>query len=150
MTMIGSDGRLSRPGDGVPHPRNYGTFPRVLGEYVRVQHVLTLEQAVHKMTGMSARGSDCVIAAACALGASRTSRCSIRRRSRTRGRSPSRISIRRDRLGVRERRARGRRGKIHGRATRASGAACSGASIGSARSLEASVAIPIVFIGIGL
>lgn len=54
MTMIGSDGRLSRPGDGVPHPRNYGTFPRVLGEYVRVQHVLTLEQAVHKMTGMSA------------------------------------------------------------------------------------------------
>jgi dihydroorotase/N-acyl-D-amino-acid deacylase len=55
MTMIGSDGRLSRPGDGVPHPRNYGTFPRVLGEYVRVQHVLTLEQAVHKMTGMSAK-----------------------------------------------------------------------------------------------
>jgi dihydroorotase/N-acyl-D-amino-acid deacylase len=55
MTMIGSDGRLSRPGEGVPHPRNYGTFPRVLGEYVRVQHVLTLEQAVHKMTGMSAR-----------------------------------------------------------------------------------------------
>jgi len=54
MTMIGSDGRLSRPGEGVPHPRNYGTFPRVLGEYVRVQHVLTLEQAVHKMTGMSA------------------------------------------------------------------------------------------------
>ncbi|MFI5309951.1 MAG: amidohydrolase family protein [Gemmatimonadales bacterium] len=55
MTMIGSDGRLSRPGDGVPHPRNYGTFPRVLGEYVRVQHVLTLEQAVNKMTGMSAK-----------------------------------------------------------------------------------------------
>ena len=55
MTMIGSDGRLSRPGEGVPHPRNYGTFPRVLGEYVRVQHVLTLEQAVNKMTGMSAK-----------------------------------------------------------------------------------------------
>jgi dihydroorotase/N-acyl-D-amino-acid deacylase len=55
QTMIGSDGRLSRPGEGVPHPRNYGTFPRVLGEYVRVQHVLTLEQAVHKMTGMSAK-----------------------------------------------------------------------------------------------
>lgn len=54
MTMIGSDGRLSRPGQGVPHPRNYGTFPRVLGEYVRQQHVLTLEQAVNKMTGMSA------------------------------------------------------------------------------------------------
>ena len=55
MTMIASDGRLSRPGEGVPHPRNYGTFPRVLGEYVRVQHVLTLEDAVHKMTGMSAK-----------------------------------------------------------------------------------------------
>jgi dihydroorotase/N-acyl-D-amino-acid deacylase len=55
MTMIASDGRLARPGQGVPHPRAYGTFPRVLGEYVRVQKVLTLEQAVHKMTGMPAR-----------------------------------------------------------------------------------------------
>src|SRR5689334_11792795 len=55
MTMIGSDGRLSRPGADVPHPRNYGTFPRVLGEYVRVQHVLTLENAVQKMTGMPAK-----------------------------------------------------------------------------------------------
>lgn len=55
LTMIASDGRLSQPGTGVPHPRNYGTFPRVLGEYVRVQRVLTLEQAVNKMTGMPAR-----------------------------------------------------------------------------------------------
>lgn len=55
MTMIASDGRLSRPGEGVPHPRNYGTFPRVLGEYVRVQRLLPLEQAVHKMTGMPAK-----------------------------------------------------------------------------------------------
>lgn len=54
MTMIASDGRLSRIGDGVPHPRNYGTFPRVLGRYVRDERVLTLEQAVHKMTGMPA------------------------------------------------------------------------------------------------
>jgi len=54
MTMIASDGRLTRLGDGVPHPRNYGTFPRVLGHYVRDEHVLTLEQAVNKMTGMSA------------------------------------------------------------------------------------------------
>ncbi len=53
-TMIASDGRLTKPGQGVPHPRAYGTFPRVLGEYVRVQHVLTLESAVHKMTGMPA------------------------------------------------------------------------------------------------
>jgi dihydroorotase/N-acyl-D-amino-acid deacylase len=54
MTMIASDGRLTRLGDGVPHPRNYGTFPRVLGHYVRDEKVLTLEQGVHKMTGMSA------------------------------------------------------------------------------------------------
>ncbi len=54
MTMIASDGRLTRIGDGVPHPRNYGTFPRVLGRYVRDEKVLTLEQGVNKMTGMSA------------------------------------------------------------------------------------------------
>ena len=54
MTMIASDGRLARPGEGVPHPRAYGTFPRVLGRYVREEHVLTLEQAVNKMTGMPA------------------------------------------------------------------------------------------------
>lgn len=54
-TMIASDGRLSQPGDGHPHPRAYGTFPRVLGEYVRVQKVLTLPVAVHKMTQMPAQ-----------------------------------------------------------------------------------------------
>ncbi len=54
FAMIASDGRLSQPGDGHPHPRAYGTFPRVLGEYVRKQQVLSLPQAVHKMTGMPA------------------------------------------------------------------------------------------------
>ncbi len=54
MTAIASDGSLSRPGAGVPHPRAYGTFPRVLGEYVRVRHVLTLEDAVRKMTSLPA------------------------------------------------------------------------------------------------
>jgi N-acyl-D-amino-acid deacylase len=54
QTMIASDGRLSRPGDGHPHPRAYGTFPRVLGRYVRDEKVLTLEQAVHKMTALPA------------------------------------------------------------------------------------------------
>jgi N-acyl-D-amino-acid deacylase len=53
-TAIASDGRLSRPGAGVPHPRAYGTFPRVLGRYVRELGVLTLEDAVRKMTGLSA------------------------------------------------------------------------------------------------
>jgi N-acyl-D-amino-acid deacylase len=55
QTMIASDGRLTRPGDGKPHPRAYGTFPRVLGRYSRELKLLTLEQAVHKMTGMPAR-----------------------------------------------------------------------------------------------
>ena len=54
QTMIGSDGRLVAPGDGHPHPRWYGTFPRVLGVYVREKGVLTLENAIHKMTMMSA------------------------------------------------------------------------------------------------
>jgi N-acyl-D-amino-acid deacylase len=54
QVMIASDGRLSTPGDGHPHPRAYGTFPRVLGHYVRDEQVLTLEQGVHKMTGMPA------------------------------------------------------------------------------------------------
>ena len=54
QTMIASDGRLSTPGDGHPHPRAYGTFPRVLGRYARDEGVLTLEDAVRKMTGMPA------------------------------------------------------------------------------------------------
>jgi N-acyl-D-amino-acid deacylase len=53
-TAIASDGRLVRPGDGHPHPRWYGTFPRVLGHYVRDRGVLTLEDAVRKMTSLPA------------------------------------------------------------------------------------------------
>lgn len=55
MTMIGSDGRLSSPGDGHPHPRAYGTFPRVLGYYVRERQILSLPEAIHKMTGLSSK-----------------------------------------------------------------------------------------------
>lgn len=55
QSMVASDGRLTRPGQGVPHPRAYGTFPRVLGTYVREERVISLETAVHKMTGMPAR-----------------------------------------------------------------------------------------------
>jgi N-acyl-D-amino-acid deacylase len=53
-TAIASDGRLTAPGDGHPHPRNYGTFPRVLGHYVRERNVITLEDAVRKMTSLPA------------------------------------------------------------------------------------------------
>lgn len=56
--MIGSDGRsvtLGGPASGSPvHPRFYGTFARVLGNYVREKKVISLEQAVHKMTGLPA------------------------------------------------------------------------------------------------
>lgn len=54
QTIVASDGRLSRPGDGHPHPRAYGTFPRVLAHYVRETKLMPLEQAVHKMTGAPA------------------------------------------------------------------------------------------------
>jgi dihydroorotase/N-acyl-D-amino-acid deacylase len=53
-TAIASDGRLSQPGDGSPHPRCYGTFPRVLGKYVREENVLTLPDAIRKMTELPA------------------------------------------------------------------------------------------------
>ncbi len=45
-----TDGLLS----GKPHPRVYGSFPRVLGKYVREEKQLTLEEAVHKLTGKAA------------------------------------------------------------------------------------------------
>jgi len=56
--MIGSDGSARIPegplGEGKAHPRSYGTFPRVLGKYVREEGVLSLPQAVRKMTGLPA------------------------------------------------------------------------------------------------
>ena len=50
LTIIASDGRLSSPGIGHPHPRAYGTFPRVLGKYVREKKLLSLQEAIYKMT----------------------------------------------------------------------------------------------------
>ncbi len=52
--MVGSDGSLTKLGDGSPHPRAYGTYPRVLGRYVRERKVLALEEAVRKMTSFPA------------------------------------------------------------------------------------------------
>lgn len=49
-TMIGSDGLDVEN----PHPRQYGCFARVLGEYVRERQALSLEMAIHKMTGLTA------------------------------------------------------------------------------------------------
>ncbi len=51
--MVGSDGIPDL--DGLPHPRLYGTFPRVLAEYVRTQPVISLPEAVRRMTGLPAQ-----------------------------------------------------------------------------------------------
>lgn len=57
--MIGTDGSGLAPegplGRGKPHPRSYGTFPRVLGHYMREQEVISLEEAVYRMTGLPAQ-----------------------------------------------------------------------------------------------
>lgn len=56
--MVGTDGYAISPkgilGRGVPHPRSYGTYPRILGRYVRERKILTLEDAIRKMTSLPA------------------------------------------------------------------------------------------------
>ena len=58
LVVVGSDGSSLSPhgvlGQRKPHPRNFGTFPRVLGRYVREERVLGLEEAVKKMTSVTA------------------------------------------------------------------------------------------------
>ena len=54
-SMIASDGELAIPGKGSPHPRCCGTFPRVLAVYVREKGLLTLEDAIRKMTSLPAQ-----------------------------------------------------------------------------------------------
>jgi N-acyl-D-amino-acid deacylase len=49
-----SDGGITKLGVGKPHPRNYGTFPRVLRLYVREKGILTFEEAIRKMTSLPA------------------------------------------------------------------------------------------------
>jgi dihydroorotase/N-acyl-D-amino-acid deacylase len=53
-TMIASDGGIPLFGEDVPHPRNYGTFARVLGRYVRERKTLSLEEAIRRMTSLPA------------------------------------------------------------------------------------------------
>ncbi len=73
-TMIGSDGL---PHDTKPHPRLWGTFPRVLGHYSRELKLFPLETAVYKMTGLTARKFGLNrTAACCAKALMPTSRCS--------------------------------------------------------------------------
>ncbi len=54
LTMIASDGGIEVPGNGMPHPRNYGSFARVLGYYVRERQLLSLPLAIHKMSHLPA------------------------------------------------------------------------------------------------
>ena len=54
LSMIETDGDPVSYGVGYPHPRSYGAFPRILARYVRELGVLTLEEAVRKMTSMAA------------------------------------------------------------------------------------------------
>ena len=64
LVMIGSDSSIRSLTEDLKsdedwptvHPRQYGTFPRVLSKYVREEHLLTLEEAVYKMTGLPAEG----------------------------------------------------------------------------------------------
>jgi N-acyl-D-amino-acid deacylase len=52
---IASDSSVLTPGSGIPHPRGYGNNARVLGYYVRLRNVITLEEAVRKMTSLPAQ-----------------------------------------------------------------------------------------------
>jgi|GEM_PF-23353 len=55
LTSVCSDSGVRRPGRSKPHPRGYGSRARVLGRYVREMNVLTLEEAVRKMTSLPAQ-----------------------------------------------------------------------------------------------
>lgn len=54
FNMIGADGGVSN-GRGMPHPRSYGTNARVLGKYVREEKIITLEEAIRRMTSLAAQ-----------------------------------------------------------------------------------------------
>jgi len=54
-TAVASDGSIIEFGAGKPHPRSYGTNARILADYVRDRHVLSLEEAVRRMTSLPAR-----------------------------------------------------------------------------------------------
>jgi N-acyl-D-amino-acid deacylase len=53
-TAVATDGVLTQPGYAPAHPRAYGTFPRVLSKYVRQENVISLQEAIRKMTSLPA------------------------------------------------------------------------------------------------
>ena len=55
FNMFASDAGIREYGQGVPHPRGYGTNARVLGKYVRDEKILSLEEAVRRMTSLPAQ-----------------------------------------------------------------------------------------------
>ena len=55
FAMFGADAGVPVPGKGMPHPRGYGTNARVLGKYVRDEKVISLEEAVRRMTSLAAQ-----------------------------------------------------------------------------------------------
>ena len=52
--MVGSDGTI-RKFDKINHPRGIGTFPRYLGRYIRQRQILSREEGIHRITGMTAQ-----------------------------------------------------------------------------------------------
>jgi len=52
--MTSSDGGLVKMGEGVPHPRSYGSFPRMIAHYARDRKVVPVSKAIHSMTGLPA------------------------------------------------------------------------------------------------
>src|SRR6266487_4560025 len=55
FNMFASDASIREFGAGMPHPRGYGTNARVLAEYVRDQHIISLEEAIRRMTSLPAQ-----------------------------------------------------------------------------------------------
>jgi len=55
FNMIGADAGVPTPGKNMPHPRAYGTNARVLGKYVREEKIISLEEAIRRMTSLAAQ-----------------------------------------------------------------------------------------------
>jgi len=96
--LVGSDGNCVATygivSQGMPHPRFYGTFPRIIGHYVRDERLIPLEQAIYKMTGGPAKALRLHDRGLLRRGIAPTSPCLIRMISATRRRMRTRTAIR--------------------------------------------------------